>query len=189
MENAIRRIIKQIIEEPLLKSVVEEELKEHYSQNDNSDSHSDKVDYKVKIDGNYHLSFTNYPDIEIPSYQAQALYIFYLLAPHGISNRELLNYEEILIKVYKLICKYKIGDDYRAQGVIHGMLIRKGGISDATNKIRKAFKKAISDKELFEQYIISGDRKGKRLIRIPKEEIRVESDSLLELKEEIKLML
>ncbi|MDL2223423.1 hypothetical protein LJB98_04930 [Bacteroidales bacterium OttesenSCG-928-M11] len=185
MEDAIRRIIKQIIKEPLLKSAFEEELKE-LNSNNCSDFHSNEVGFKVNIDKDCHVTFVDYPDLEIPSYQAQTLYIFYLLIPQGISNEELVAYEKTLIKIYKQVCKYKIGDDYRAQNVIRGMLLRKGGISDATNKIRKAFREKIINPKEFDQYVIKGNRKGKRLIDIPKEKIKIECDFLSSLKEEIK---
>ena len=89
------------------------------------------------------------------------------------------------------ICKNKLGDEYRAENMICGLLSRKSGIDDATNKIRKALKAVITDEQQLSYYLICGKRKGKRRIVLPKDRIKIDNyvlnkikDSLLDMKKE-----
>lgn len=180
MEKAVRRIIKTMIQETPLRDALEEELyafKKEYAK-------EELKSCKIRIDERCRIFFTNYDcEMEIRSFQAKTLYLFYLLCPERISNEELSNYKEVLEEIYSEICSFELNDNYRTQKVINGLLVREGGISDSTNKIKIAISEIIKDEELMQEYLITGLRKRKRQIAIPKEYIRIENKVLLELKE------
>lgn len=179
MEKAIRRTVRKILEEPIFKIILEEELfllrEEQRKQNLKS--------YKIKIDEDCRIFFTDFDcEVEIRSFQAKALYLFYLLCPDKVSNEELFDYKEVLEEIYSKICNFELNDNYRTQKTINGLLVREGGISDSTSKIKAAISKIIQDEELIEKYMISGKRKKKRQIAIPKENIWIENKALTEIK-------
>lgn len=173
MENAIRSIIQSMIKEPLIRTVIEDELSKLVFPDSLSLS-------PININKECDISLPAYNNakIEIKGYQAKTLYIFYLLAPIGIANKELSMYKNILKSIYQEICRHKLNDEYRSENVINGLLEREGGISDATNKINLALKKVITEERIFKYYMISGKRNCERQIIIPKHLIEIDNDVL-----------
>ncbi|NDV66941.1 hypothetical protein [Bacteroides sp. 224] len=173
MEDLIRTIIQTMIKEPLVKSVIEDELNKALLPGNISLS-------SIRIDKDCNIFLGDYDNakVEIKGYQAQTLYIFYLLSPVGVSNRDLPVHKDTLKKIYREVCGGKLNDVYRSESVIDGLLNRPGGITDATNKIRVALKKAIPAKEMLNYYMICGNRNCTRQISIPKHLIKVENEQL-----------
>ena len=193
MEKAIRRIFQNIISEPELKILLEDELSKY-----NKSSLEEDSDPLPELDTNIALSRVlidqdcriflmdyNNAEIDIQGYQAKTIYILHLLSPRGISNLSLSQYKELMKTIYMETCKHKLGDEYRAENMINGLLDRKSGINDATNKIRKALQIAISDDQIFKYYVISGKRKGKRRILLPKDMVDIENQILKQIKDTI----
>ena len=184
-EDTIKHIVRYMIQDPVFKSAITEELNNYENQNQKCFLYQGD-NCKIKIDNDNRIFLPDYnAELKIASYQAKSLYLFYLLLPYRVSNKQLHHYESILITIYKEICNYKICDDYRAGSVIQGMLKRESGISDATNKIKKALKGIIQDELLMKQYIIDGPRYGERYILLPKQSIYIENKGLNVIKEQI----
>jgi hypothetical protein len=177
VEYIIRDIIRILIREPLIKAFLEEELSK-FKPADNIELSSLVVDEACNI---YLTDFDN-TKIEIKGYQAKTLYLFYLLSPAGVSNRDLPSHYDIIKNIYKEVCHQKMNDEYRSEVVIKGLLFREGAISEATNKIRAAVKKAISSTEISHYYMINGLRNGVRQIPIRKSLIRIENKQLIQVK-------
>lgn len=180
MEDAIRNIIQNMIREPQIKAVIEEEL--------------DKLQRIGNITPNLLLinkdSEILLPDhgntkIDIKGFQAKTLYIFYLLAPTGISNKELAAYKDILKEIYKEVCDHRLSDEYRAESMINGLLYRSGALSEATNKIATALRQTPIAEPLFDYYMIKGKRNRNRQINLPKQLIRVENETLIQISKRI----
>ena len=184
-EDTIKHIVRYMIQDPVFKSAITEELNNYENQNQKCFLCRED-NCKIKIDNENRIFLPDYnAELKIASYQAKSLYLFYLLMPDCVSNKQLHQYEPILIAIYKEICNYKICDDYRAESVIQGMLKRESGISDATNKIKKALKGVIQNELLMKQYIINGPRYGERYILLPKQSICIKSEGLNSIKENI----
>ncbi|MCD7902021.1 MAG: hypothetical protein LUH22_19850 [Bacteroides sp.] len=178
VENVLRNIIQAMIKEPLIKAILEDEL--------NKTSLPDNVRLSpVRIDQHCNIYLMDYDNakLQIQGYQAKTLYLFYLLSPVGVSNRDLSTHYELLKKIYQVVCLHKMNDDYRAEVVIRGLLFREGVISEATNKIKVALRKIIPLNEVFEYYMIGGNRNCTRQIAIPKSLIKIDNEHLNRLME------
>jgi len=193
MEKAIRKIFQSIISEPELKILLEDELNKYNKSSLEEDSdplpelNINIALSRVLIDQDCRIFLTDYnnAEIDIQGYQAKTIYILHLLSPRGISNSNLNQYKELMKTIYMEICKHKLGDEYRAENMITGLLERKSGINDATNKIRKALQMVISDDQIFKYYVISGKRKGKRRILLPKDMVDIDNQALKQIKDTI----
>lgn len=172
MENAIRSIIQSMIREPLIKTVIEDELNKLVFPED--------LLSPIYINEECDILLPLYDNakVNIQGYQAKTLYVFYLLSPAGVANRDLIEHKHVLKDIYQEICKQKLNDDYRSECVINGLLEREGGVSDANNKINKALKKVIADEQLLKHYMIRGQRNCGRQITIPKHLIEIDNESL-----------
>lgn len=181
MENIIRQIIQCMTKEPAVKRIIEDELQRN-------DQHQNEINFstsgtialsKLTITSEARLILNDYnTEINIQGYQARTLYLFYLLFPSGISNNELSGHTELMKQIYTLICKHNSNDEYRTDTFINGLFTRKGGISDATHKITRAVKDAITNKDAIHYYLIQGKRAGKRYVMLPKQLITVENTNL-----------
>lgn len=192
MENALRRLIRNIVDDPLLIKLIQEEIQrrdvnsgimpEHLFGNRNQ-LETNKI--LISKDCRFYLTDYNNQELDIPGYQARALYVLYLLNPEAISNQDLIEYKDELIEIYLEICKDRQFDLFRAEVVIDGLIQRKGSPCDAANHVRVALNKIISDKQSLKDYVISGQRKGGRKIHMPKEMIKVENLKLREIMEKL----
>lgn len=173
VENVIRSIIQAMIQEPLIKAVIEDELsKSAFTGNMKLSS--------IRIDRHCDIYLTDYENVkvEIEGFQGKALYLFYLLSPIGVSNRDLPAYHDLLKRIYQEAYKQKANDEYRSEEVTKGMLDRENGVSEANGKIREALKKVVPP-EVFKYYIIDGKRDCTRQIAIPKSLITIENEQLI----------
>jgi len=181
MENILKDIVHIIAKKPEGKAIIEE-IMDEIEQNNNLNLSS------IRIDQQCHIFLTGYNNTEllIEGYQAKTLYIFYLLSPVCISNTDIEQYKDILIDIYLEIYNKKEKGRGRARDFINGLLNPKDGkkgrgLSDATNKIRKALNDAISDEKILKKYSIEGKRSGGRKISLPKKYILVENETLKEI--------
>lgn len=186
MENMLRRFVKLIVEEPLLMKLIQEELQKK------GDPGSLSIVKNVDKDGIFsglsrilitedcriYLLDYNDQELNIPGFQARALYILYLLCPRAISNKELTEYKAELIQIYHEICKNRQFDIFRAETVVEGFFNRKGGIPDATNNIKLALNRIIKDKQILKEYVISGKRKAERKVMLPRKMVIVQNEVL-----------
>ena len=181
MENLFRRIVHIMAEKPEVRAIIEEIL-DLIEQNNNINLSSIRIDQQCRI----FLTGYNNAELLIEGYQAKTLYIFYLLSPVCISNADIEQYKDILIDIYLEIYNKKEKGRGRARDFINGLLNPKDGkkgrgLSDATNKIRKALKDAIPDEKILRKYSIEGKRSGGRKISLPKKYILIENDALKEI--------
>lgn len=177
MENTIRNIVRSMLREPHLKAIIIDELHQ-LPLDENMTLTGIRIDRECDI----YLMDADNTKIDIKGLQAKCLYIFYLLWPGGISNRELCEQRGLLKYIYQEVCHYKNCDGRRIDNVISGMLDRKGGITDAVNKIRTALKAAVIDERLLKYYMIGGRRGCERGIPLAKQLIKVENDLLQEIR-------
>jgi len=177
MKDAVRRVIQSMVDEPEFKSIIRDVLTLS-DQKENIRLSRLKVDKEARI---YLLDYNN-AEVDIEGYQAKVLYLFYLLSPVSVSNADLIKYKDVLIQIYSIIYHKDISMG-RAIETIDGLLnVNKGlkgrGISDATSKIRKALKDVIPDRETFYYYIIDGERRAGRGIRLPEHYIYIDNSAL-----------
>ncbi len=183
MEDMLRRLAKHIVDEPVLIKLIQEELEKKDILHPAFEKYPDENKpglSRVLITDDCRIYFLDYKhrELELQGYQARALYLFYLLSAKAVSNEKLESFRPELIEIYMEICKDRQFDIFRAEMVINGLFNRKGGIPDATNNIRLALSKVVTDKQLIKEYIISGKRKDDRGVRLSKKLIRVENKLL-----------
>jgi len=182
MKDAVRNLVRYMINEPEFKSIIEDILEKSGLNNDIRLS-SLRIDEKCRV----YLTDYNNLEINIKGYQAKTLYIFYLLSPFGVSNADIEKYRDVLVDIYITVYDKNIPCTGRAEDVVNGLLNMEGGkkgrgLNDASNKIRSAFREIIREEKVFNYYIITGDRKCERRLRLPKELIIIENDRLLKIK-------
>lgn len=190
MEKAIRQMIRALLKEPKTRNIIDEELVVSQESANPFGENSDlKSSYKTSLrrivineDGHILLSGCKILRVEIPNGYSRMIYILYLLSPSGISNSELKNYKKEMMKIFDIISNFSCKDQERTERAIEGLLNRKGAINDANNKIKRAFRKVISDNEILPYYTIEGKRLGKRKILLPKSLIIIENDELIQVK-------
>lgn len=69
--------------------------------------------------------------------------------------------------------------------MINGLLYRSGALSEATNKIATALRQTPIAEPLFDYYMIKGKRNRNRQINLPKQLIRVENETLIQISKRI----
>lgn len=191
MENAIRRIIRYMIEDSEIKSLIEQELEnidlseeeKQFLLSKENDPVLNRSLSRIYITDSFRIFLPDYGNAEIiiKGLQAKTVYLLYLIHHKGIANAELSLYRDQMIKIYSHLSPYKIKDDIRACDMIDGLLSRAEGIYEANNKIKAAFRKVIKNQEILNKYIIDGQRKNKRKISLPRHLIDIENHLLLEI--------
>jgi len=184
MEQAIRRMVQDILEQQEIKVIFEEILSRKYAFQPSFFNKARDMPCLIRIDNKCRIILVNYGERVLPlsGYQAKTLYVFYLISPCGIANHNLEKFRDIFMELYKNICDYKMSDYKRAQECVDGILKRKAGLWEANCKIRKALKTVIGNKEELNSYMIYGDRKNKRAIPLDKGLIRIENDKINEIR-------
>lgn len=179
MEDIIKQIIQCMTKEPVVKEMIEKELR-RTDVTETEKTYNNGLLSRITITSDYKLYLNDYDnqEINIKSYQARTLYLFYLISPVQVSNIELVKYMDVMKIIYANVCNHSTNDEYRADTFVKGLLTRKGGISDATHKINEALNSIIKYEQARRYYLINGKRGEKRYIILPKQLITIENSTL-----------
>lgn len=123
---------------------------------------------RLVVDKDYRIFLPDYNNMEIEmSPLPKALYLLFLKHPEGIMFKELRDYRQELLDIYKKVSNRVIEDNIRSS-IIDITDPTKNSVNEKCTRIREAFVKKF-DSVYAKQYYITGKRGEPKKITLPRE--------------------